>query len=149
MFGLVPVILAAALLYTPYGVAQVYGFVDADGVAHFAAEPLDGRYKRLNGVRTPGWGQSVTGKTNPLSVERLQRHPGLFRYEPLLQRVADEFKLDPALLKAVAAAESGFDARAISAKGAIGLMQVMPATAERFGFAPHAGASAVQRLMDP
>ena len=63
--------------------------------------------------------------------------------------MADEFKLDPALLKAVAAAESGFNARAVSSKGAIGLMQVMPATAERFGVAPNAGASLTQRLMDP
>lgn len=71
------------------------------------------------------------------------------KYGALLQRAGAEFKIDPALLKAVAAAESGFDPGAVSPKGAIGLMQVMPATAERFGLAPRTGASLAQRLMDP
>lgn len=55
--------------------------------------------------------------------------PGL---RPLILAAAREHGLEPALVAAVAAAESGFDARARSPKGAVGLMQLLPATARRF-----------------
>lgn len=47
----------------------------------------------------------------------------------LIERFADESDVDPRLVQAVMQAESGYDARALSAKGAIGLMQLMPETA--------------------
>lgn len=50
-----------------------------------------------------------------------------------LQRAADRHKLDYGLLYAVAEAESGFDTDAVSPKGAVGLMQLMPATASQYG----------------
>ena len=53
--------------------------------------------------------------------------------EPLVQRIAKMHGIHAALLKAVIEVESGFNARARSPKGAIGLMQVMPATAARYG----------------
>lgn len=53
--------------------------------------------------------------------------------EPLVQRVASHYGLQAGLLKAIIEVESGFNARARSPKGAIGLMQVMPATAARYG----------------
>lgn len=52
---------------------------------------------------------------------------------PMIQRVAREFALDTHLVAAVAATESGFNPGAISPRGAVGLMQLMPATAKRFG----------------
>lgn len=52
---------------------------------------------------------------------------------PLIDRVAHTFSLPPELLKAVIEVESGFRPRAVSSKGAAGLMQLMPATAARFG----------------
>ncbi len=54
-------------------------------------------------------------------------------YAELIYDTAERHALNPALLAAVARAESAFDPRAISHKGAQGLMQLMPATAERFG----------------
>ncbi|KAB2962226.1 MAG: lytic transglycosylase domain-containing protein [Thermoanaerobaculia bacterium] len=45
--------------------------------------------------------------------------------------------LNPALVAAVARVESAFDPRAVSSKGARGLMQLMPATGRRFGLRPH------------
>jgi hypothetical protein len=54
-------------------------------------------------------------------------------YADLIAGAADRHRLDPALLTALAAAESAFDPRAVSPKGACGLLQLMPATAERFG----------------
>ncbi len=54
---------------------------------------------------------------------------------PVINSIAAENGLSPHLLKAVIATESGFNARALSPKGAQGLMQLMPATAKRFGAA--------------
>lgn len=54
-------------------------------------------------------------------------------YDPFIDKVAAENGLDPALIKAVALVESGFDPRAVSPKGARGIMQFMPATARRYG----------------
>jgi soluble lytic murein transglycosylase-like protein len=51
----------------------------------------------------------------------------------LIDRYAAEMKVSPRLLDAVIHVESNFDAHAVSAKGAIGLMQLMPGTASRFG----------------
>jgi hypothetical protein len=54
-------------------------------------------------------------------------------YDPYIENVAAEFDLSPELIKAVAAVESGFDPHARSAKGAQGLMQLMPETARHYG----------------
>jgi soluble lytic murein transglycosylase-like protein len=54
------------------------------------------------------------------------------RYQSMIVAAAREHQVSPSLIAAVAAAESGFDARAVSPKGARGLMQLMPETARRF-----------------
>jgi soluble lytic murein transglycosylase-like protein len=64
-------------------------------------------------------------------------------YLPIIERVAESHDLDPHYLKAMMHTESAFRADAISPKGAVGLMQLMPATAQRFGVADR------QRLHDP
>jgi hypothetical protein len=53
--------------------------------------------------------------------------------ERLIERLAPQYALDPALVKQVVAAESAFDSNARSPKNAQGLMQLIPATAARFG----------------
>lgn len=55
--------------------------------------------------------------------------PGRTGLLPLIDRHARERGLDPSLVRAVVQAESGYNARAVSNKGALGLMQLMPATA--------------------
>ena len=55
------------------------------------------------------------------------------QFKPLIQKVAKETSMSPQLLHAVIAVESGYDAKAVSRKGAQGLMQLMPKTAQRFG----------------
>ncbi|HEV8231461.1 MAG TPA: lytic transglycosylase domain-containing protein [Thermoanaerobaculia bacterium] len=54
-------------------------------------------------------------------------------YDPLIARAANDHSLDPRLVKSVVLVESGFNASAVSRKGARGLMQLMPATASRHG----------------
>jgi len=55
--------------------------------------------------------------------------------DKLVEQSASRFQVDPDLVKAVIRVESGFDAKAVSSKGAMGLMQLIPATAQRFGVA--------------
>lgn len=66
-------------------------------------------------------------------LNRLLRSPALASYESIIYRHASSFGVDPALIKAVMAAESGFNASAVSPKNALGLMQVIPPTAARYG----------------
>lgn len=54
-------------------------------------------------------------------------------FHPIIVKVATEHKIDPALIKAIIMAESGYNPKAISKKGAMGLMQLMPGTAEALG----------------
>ncbi len=55
------------------------------------------------------------------------------RYDELIDQVANEHGVDSALVRAVVQAESAFKPDAVSVKGATGLMQLMPATAKRYG----------------
>jgi soluble lytic murein transglycosylase-like protein len=55
------------------------------------------------------------------------------RYDEAILRAAEEHSLDPALIKAVIHAESAFNPQAVSPKGALGLMQLMPGTARMMG----------------
>ena len=74
------------------------------------------------------WPRSGNG---PVTLAQLAARRAEF--EPLVQRIAKLRGVHAALLAAVIEVESGFNARALSPKGAIGLMQVMPATAARYG----------------
>lgn len=133
--------------------ADVYGYIDTNGEAHFATEKLDKRYQlfargdqALNAARLV---QLTTEEKETPLFRYLSQHPNLKKYEKLLNDAANEFNLDPALLKAVMAAESGFNPNAVSPKGAVGLMQVMPATAERFGLQADRKKTVAQKLTDP
>lgn len=78
------------------------------------------------------------------------------RYDVVIQRVASEKGVDPALVRAVIQVESGYQSRARSSKGAVGLMQVMPATGRQYGvtnlYDPNAniraGVTHLRRLLD-
>lgn len=58
---------------------------------------------------------------------------GATRFDPIIEKYSAEFKMDPSLVKAMISKESGFNSKAVSTKGAQGLMQLMPATAARHG----------------
>jgi soluble lytic murein transglycosylase-like protein len=78
------------------------------------------------------------------------------QYDAIIEKAASSNSVEPNLLRAVIVVESGFNSRAVSKRGAVGLMQLMPATASRFGvsnpFDPkenvHAGARYLKFLMD-
>lgn len=120
-------LVGSALLAAPAS-ADVYKFVDADGVIHLADRKLG-----------PGFKLIMRGGTNgPLSP--VARSPSMTRYQqnrrthtPLIEQISRRIGLESALVHAVVTAESAYDAGAISRAGAVGLMQLMPATAARYG----------------
>ncbi len=129
--------------------ADIYTFTDEKGVKHFTNVPTDARYKLLYRSTKDGRVRRVTG--NGGSVLFVNRK----RYQPLVAEAARLYSVDEQLLHSVIAVESGYNARAVSRKGAIGLMQLMPATAKRFGaydiYDPaqniHAGAKYLRHLL--
>jgi soluble lytic murein transglycosylase-like protein len=106
--------------------ADVYSFTDASGVTHFSNVPSDARYRLL--ITTEESAQSSPPKAH--SVDWLARSS---QYEGMIRGAALAATLQPALVRAVIVVESGFNPRAVSKKGAIGLMQLRPETARRYG----------------
>ncbi len=132
------------------GHADIYGYVDEQGVSHFSAEKSDARYQLL--VRGNRFGSLVlepSGRGKQVLANRLIEHPKLKTYEPMLKTAGIEFAVELALLKAIMAAESGFNPDAVSPKGAVGLMQIMPSTAERYGLLGDRKKSVEEKLQDP
>ena len=69
-----------------------------------------------------------------------KRHDRRSKYDPIIERYAGKYGIDATLVRAVIQVESDFNPACVSHKGARGLMQLMPATAKRFG---------VTRMHDP
>jgi soluble lytic murein transglycosylase-like protein len=73
------------------------------------------------------------GETNGKSGSAVMLATRVAQYRELVATAAKDSTVDARLLHAVIAVESGYNPQAISAKGAIGLMQLMPGTAKRYG----------------
>jgi soluble lytic murein transglycosylase len=91
--------------------ADIYKYVDANGVVHFTNTPTSSQYNLYLKERSSG---SSSGDGSIRAI--ISRH-------------AANFRLEEALVRAVIKAESGYNPRAVSKKGAQGLMQLMPETA--------------------
>ncbi|GJG96453.1 lytic transglycosylase domain-containing protein [Cupriavidus pauculus] len=140
--------------------AALWGYIDGEGVAHFADTKLDERYKlfmkdggQFDSADLGHRGVITLGDKSSPDKDKLFRyllnHPNLRTVDPLIQQAAQAHDVDPALVKAVMAVESGFNASAVSPKGAIGLMQVIPDTGARFGVAADKRRTVEQKLADP
>jgi len=101
--------------------ADLFKKVDKQGRVYFTDSPEGSGYRLI--MRTPKKGSIAYKKF--LENRR--------QLSPLIRRQASQLKVDPALVLAVIHAESFYDKNAVSRAGAVGLMQLMPKTAERFG----------------
>jgi soluble lytic murein transglycosylase-like protein len=130
--------------------AQLWGYVDGAGVAHVATTQIDSRYRLVLGDRAPV-DTRVPGKTDGAGglITWLEFAPEVKRLSPVLREAAKEHGVDIELLKAVIAVESGFNDKAVSPRGAVGLMQITPETADRYATPKEALRPANQRLLDP
>lgn len=138
--------------------ADLWAYVDGQGRSHVANRQVDARYKLFFKGDTTLDAPSATTQERSKAIDALAgtalyrraTDPVLAqRYAPLIETNALANGLDPALVKAVVAVESAFNPRAISDQGAVGLMQVMPGTGERYGVTADARRSAADKLFDP
>ncbi len=114
---------------------RIYKFVDSNGITHLTDKPKHSGYKLIHqgGTYLPSFSSRVAG--SPII------HKRRLRYKSLIQKVANNTGLEAAFLHAIIQTESAYNRKAISPKGAVGLMQFMPATARRFGVKNRTNAS--------
>jgi soluble lytic murein transglycosylase-like protein len=128
---------------------SLWVYVDGAGIAHFASSRIDGRYAPVM-ADTPGGAGRVPGKADNHTalLTWLDIAPQARSVQPLVRHAAREHGVDAELLNALIAVESAFDARAVSPRGAIGLMQITPVTADRYATRAEAQRPAAERLLD-
>ncbi|HIJ57114.1 MAG TPA: lytic transglycosylase domain-containing protein [Deltaproteobacteria bacterium] len=115
---LIIVLFAAATLPVPSGLCDIYTYVDENGVRHFTNVP------HLASVRYNVYITEPSTYPPKASVNT--------RYDHLIAEASRRFGVNEPLLKAMIKAESNFDPRAVSKKGAKGLMQLMPENIRAF-----------------
>src|SRR5574340_249992 len=113
--------------------ADIYRYRDARGVFPFTNAPTEPQYAYYL-PEVDDWKAYRRGRLAALDPSRRKA------YDQIIHDVADRHQIDAALVKAVIRAESDFVPHAVSPKGAIGLMQLMPATARMHN---------VGRILDP
>jgi soluble lytic murein transglycosylase-like protein len=143
-------IFVAILLGTSTAAAnpKIYTYLDAQGQRHYTDVPDNNRYRLL--VLSP---HDRTASGDRYDFQLLAKAT---QYDSIIEQAAVSAALEPNLLRAVIVVESGFNSRAVSKRGAVGLMQLMPATASRYGVSNpydarqnvHGGARYLKFLID-
>src|SRR5882724_3301200 len=121
-FGLVLGVVATAALATVPASGEVYRLAENDGTVHFTNAPTDPRYRSLGGYSSgtaAGWLRVPPADTA--------------RYVTEIRDASGRYGVPERLVQAVIRVESAFNPRAVSVKGAQGLMQLMPETASMLG----------------
>jgi soluble lytic murein transglycosylase-like protein len=148
----------ASTMNAPAAHADLWAYVDEQGRSHVANRQVDARYTLFFKGETTLAGpndaptdraQAVAALAGTRIYRRATRDSIARDFASLIERHARTNGLDPALVKAVVAVESDFNPGARSPKGAVGLMQVIPDTGERYGLTDDVHASIAQKLLDP
>lgn len=157
------------LAITTNAYADVWGYVDEAGNTHFASKQIDARYQLYykttqTGIVSPAIlrrrlsnralifnpkADAAAGKKARYLTRRIQLSSAFKKVRPLLQREAAAKGINFSLLKALVAVESGFNPRAVSSAGAVGLMQIMPNTARDLGLRSTRKSTVKQQLINP
>ncbi len=103
--------------------ADIYRYEDDEGIVHFTDVPTDRRFKLF--MRDFKKDQRLR---TTFRLGGCARNPEEFA--PIINQCAIEYGVDKSLVQAVIHAESGYNPNAVSSKGATGLMQLMPKTAQ-------------------
>jgi soluble lytic murein transglycosylase-like protein len=109
------------LLITNVSSAGIYRYEDENGVIHFTNCPRDPKFILYLRESKDDVGEEISSISTKDSGN----------YDSLISEFSKKYQVDFALIKAIIRTESGFNPRAVSRKGAKGLMQLMPATAQR------------------
>jgi soluble lytic murein transglycosylase-like protein len=112
------------LFLTDLSSAGIYRYEDENGVIHFTNCPRDKKFKLYIKESKEDVGEETSPNSSFLTKDVNQ-------YDLLISEASKKFEVDFALVKAIIRAESGFNPLAVSRKGAKGLMQLMPQTAQR------------------
>ncbi|MCK9636133.1 MAG: lytic transglycosylase domain-containing protein [Methylobacter tundripaludum] len=115
-------VILTTLLISNEALADIYKFVDTDGRIYYTDKPKHSLYKRII-------------RTRPINYSAALPYMGVNKkkFADIITEAANRHQVDVKLLHAVIQAESAYDAKAISSAGAVGLMQLMPDTAKRYG----------------
>jgi len=144
------------LLIPEAALADVWKVVDANGVVQFTNQPPGNKSELV--IESNPSGTLATGRSvrlpgaNPNSdtvVATINASTAYGAVHDSLSAASLAYGVDLDLLKAVVATESAFNSKAVSPKGAVGLMQVMPTTATRYGVHAGRGATVSAKLKDP
>ncbi len=118
-----------SIVFAPISYADVYKYTDKYGRIILTDKPKHSGYKRL--VKTwKGW---VEPKKKYGKVAYNNFLKNRKKYSKTIDYFADHYRLPKPLLHAIITAESSYDPNATSSAGAVGLMQLMPGTAKRYG----------------
>jgi len=99
--------------------ADIYVYVDKDGVRHFTNAPTSSNYRLYM--------KSKKGSNPPVTFSVSNSHlNGSDQFDGLIDKASRDFGISPRLLKSIIKVESNFNPAAVSKKGARGLMQIMP-----------------------
>lgn len=118
------------------GWGNIYAYTADDGTVSLTNVPTDARFAVLVGEP-----ELPSADSRPSAVDRSSRSGPLkplsrvAGYDTIVDEVSRTYGLESALLHAVIAVESRYNPKAVSRKGAVGLMQLMPQTAQRYGVA--------------
>jgi len=111
----------------PSAKADIYSYTDASGIVHFS-NIRDNKNDKIVVAAQRDENRSEQPRGQAPIIQA-----GKNRFAPLVEAAARTYQVDASLLHAVIAAESGYNPAAVSNKGAVGLMQLMPETARRYG----------------
>jgi soluble lytic murein transglycosylase-like protein len=123
--------LVAALGCAEAARADIYAYTDQAGITHFSNVPNDDRYQLL--LASPADDLAGTATAHRSAHSAAEWLAKSAQYDALIDRAARADTVQAALVRAVIVVESGFNPKAVSKKGAVGLMQLQPATAQRYG----------------